>query len=476
MSAVLQCQVHPNSIASWERRCEKSRSVIYTDGLEINPSLSNKSKLKIVGKITNGEYNMQINNVSAKEKGIYKCVQINYPDMIARETFVTLIIQDEPFLFFKNDNPITTNEGKNITIVCSWDSYHSTVVDIEKDGLSIDTHCTSSTCSHTFANIRRNDYGLYVCNGYTNHGIVQASVDIIVHCVNIDNFKLNGIYVCNAENGIPDVHGSIVQSGKVSVLLQDYKITVSTFGQTIRMKGYKISLQGFTLTEKDFTTYSFWIQNEIGEDTFSVKLLAKDYDFKTQSGYGSWLAIVCLVGGIIICSIASNIYCYLKRRSRINVMLETYQEDHYDEIGTINYNNVVFEQTADVTRENNDISRVTGYSDIPLSVESESSKESSLERLTGFSQSSDGYENPYQSINPENNEMHTYSNLVSNIYQNTIIFPASAGTKNTKVSNIAEETSRTPWLIIYTKKQQAGSINRYENKNRCTYQKVNFMN
>lgn len=38
--------------------------------------------------------------------------------------------------------------------------------------------------------------------------------------VNIDTFKLNGKYVCNAENGIPDENGSIIQSEKVSVLLQ----------------------------------------------------------------------------------------------------------------------------------------------------------------------------------------------------------------------------------------------------------------
>lgn len=41
------------------------------------------------------------------------------------------------------------------------------------------------------------------------------------------------------------------------------------------MQGYKVSLEGFTLTEKDFTTYNFWIQNEIGDETFSVKLLAR---------------------------------------------------------------------------------------------------------------------------------------------------------------------------------------------------------
>lgn len=58
-------------------------------------------------------------------------------------------------------------------------------------------------------------------------------------------------------------------------LVTDINITVSSFDQSVRMKGYNISLQGFTLTEKDFTTYNFWIQNEIGVATFDVKLVAK---------------------------------------------------------------------------------------------------------------------------------------------------------------------------------------------------------
>lgn len=58
-------------------------------------------------------------------------------------------------------------------------------------------------------------------------------------------------------------------------LVTDYNITVSLFEQTVRMKGYKVSLEGFTLTEKDFTTYSFWMQNEIGDGNFSVKLISR---------------------------------------------------------------------------------------------------------------------------------------------------------------------------------------------------------
>lgn len=54
-----------------------------------------------------------------------------------------------------------------------------------------------------------------------------------------------------------------------------FNITVSSFKQAVLMKGYKLSLEGFTLTEKDFTTYSFWMQNKIGDATFSVKLMSR---------------------------------------------------------------------------------------------------------------------------------------------------------------------------------------------------------
>lgn len=71
MSAVLK--VSPNSKATWDGPNGQSLFVKIADGIDINPSLSNKRKLKIVGNITNGDYIMQISNVSAKEEGIYKC-------------------------------------------------------------------------------------------------------------------------------------------------------------------------------------------------------------------------------------------------------------------------------------------------------------------------------------------------------------------------------------------------------------------
>ncbi|CAC5355919.1 unnamed protein product [Mytilus coruscus] len=149
--------------------------------------------------------------------------------------------------------------------------------------------------------------------------------------------------------------------------------------------------------------------------------------------------------------IDNNILISTGNRCCPNHICHLSDEEHYDEIGTISYKHIVCEPTTNVTQENyNHMSIIAVDNDI-LRVESESSEESSLERLTGFSLSGDGYENPYQSINPENIEMHPYSSIVSNIYQDTIIFPTITGLENIKDSNIAEETSKNPWLIIYKK-------------------------
>lgn len=84
MSAVLKCQINPNKVhvSSWEQFKDT-----YTLGFNVNPSLSNK--VKIVGNITNGEYNLKIDNVSTTEEGKFKCFQNSYGYV----TVVTLIIK-----------------------------------------------------------------------------------------------------------------------------------------------------------------------------------------------------------------------------------------------------------------------------------------------------------------------------------------------------------------------------------------------
>lgn len=88
-SAVLKCQVDPNNVplGTWLKHSRTDDMTIYTRRYSINPSLSNK--VKIVGNITNGEYNLQINNVSATDEGIYLCI----PVFNLSTSYVKLIIQ-----------------------------------------------------------------------------------------------------------------------------------------------------------------------------------------------------------------------------------------------------------------------------------------------------------------------------------------------------------------------------------------------
>ncbi|CAC5383214.1 unnamed protein product [Mytilus coruscus] len=476
MSTVLKCQVDKKGRATWDG----PEFVKYADENDINPDLSNKENLEIVGNITNGEYNLAIHNVSKNEEGLYKCYQINNQKNTANETFVTLTIlvkpknvtidgtingqicgqenvllqlkcavisgnpketitwynmssnietggpesliaaitptrfdhrkqytcrvnstalqepleetvtldiKYAPIMVFINTNPTRTNEGKNLTTACTYDSNPAASVVIQKENNVIRTLCDKSTCSHTFSNVSRNDSGLYKCIGRNTYGSGHANITVVVQyppdihisqngkkkvltCQpkgippiytyrkwqhlseygkrirwlpagatvemesqdeNIDNYQMNGIYICSAENGILNAHGSVVQSGKYSVLLKDKpkfvystehiqygrfsfpinisvsvycypefnswnvssedyccynetnfghvtdsNVTVRIFDAAIQMKVFKMSLTTLMIKEEHFTTYTFWIKNEIGYSSFKVKLISSD--------------------------------------------------------------------------------------------------------------------------------------------------------------------------------------------------------
>lgn len=100
MSTVLECQVDPNSKASWDGPDGESdsKSVRYFDGTYMNPSLS-KNKIKLIGSISHGEYNLQIRNVSARDEGVYKCFNSHIKKMKAVSTYITLTIKGKSKVF-----------------------------------------------------------------------------------------------------------------------------------------------------------------------------------------------------------------------------------------------------------------------------------------------------------------------------------------------------------------------------------------
>lgn len=143
----------------------------------------------------------------------------------------------------------------------------------------------------------------------------------------------------------------------------------------------------------------------------------------------------------------------MKRKKNSGIVSETPLEIHYDEIGTIHDNSASIQvlsnnaQGAVSIPERHAFERVNSHvSDFEQEISSETS-------LQGFSNSllnEDGYEHSYETINPENIEIHPYSTVWYNIYENTKICPKEMKIKN-KGQAIQIENERGPWLIIYMK-------------------------
>lgn len=157
-----------------------------------------------------------------------------------------------------------------------------------------------------------------------------------------------------------------------------------------------------------------------------------------------------IVGVVLLCG-CSHIYCCLTRgKSCGSNILQITQEDNYmyDEVETLNYNNVTFDHVSNDENMNNDnVSSNIENNDIILRADVVSSDDSSSIKLLG-----DGYENPYQAINIFDIDMNHYSSIVSCNYQNTTIWPHSVSANPTKYLNIAMDGVTNPWLVIYKRK------------------------
>ncbi|CAC5412728.1 unnamed protein product [Mytilus coruscus] len=155
-----------------------------------------------------------------------------------------------------------------------------------------------------------------------------------------------------------------------------------------------------------------------------------------------------LVVVLVICLIISHVYCFLKRASKSRVTVEISPEEQYDEIGTVKYNDHIFEKMINVVDNNSDdTSRRADNSRSSFRVDAESSNDGSIIRQSGLTQFGDDYENPYQTIKSDNIEIHPYSSILSSNYQNTMIFPVRAGSKTPK--SCRDDDNH--WLVIYVK-------------------------
>lgn len=153
------------------------------------------------------------------------------------------------------------------------------------------------------------------------------------------------------------------------------------------------------------------------------------------------------------------------------MVLEIFPGQVYDEIGTINHNNTIFQPTANYEEENiDDTSAITQNNNIQISIETESSDQSSVCSQSDFRQTPDeDYENPYEPINLAGIDMHSYSLIVSEHYQNTTIFPNSLANKTTE-DLLSVDYVRKPWVIIYKRSKELTwkKINKTDESDRHT--------
>ncbi|CAC5383259.1 unnamed protein product [Mytilus coruscus] len=133
------------------------------------------------------------------------------------------------------------------------------------------------------------------------------------------------------------------------------------------------------------------------------------------------------------------------------IVLEIPLEGQYYEIGSINDDNASTQGIPNHLQKSVvSVDRPTSQSTISndYSVENVSSSEMLVPRLSNLPLNEDGYKNPYQTIDHANIELHPYSTITSNMYQNTTIFYKNIQNNNIE-HTIQNDRKRDPWLIIY---------------------------
>ncbi|CAG2222610.1 unnamed protein product [Mytilus edulis] len=218
--------------------------------------------------------------------------------------------------------------------------------------------------------------------------------------------------------------------------------------------GLKYTFDLDLTSENSFMRYTVEACNGVGCNYFDVQVKSANVSYKSGIFYNyGWYIVGSLFGGSFILSICLNIYCLVKRKRNSGIVSEIPLEIHYDEIGTIHDNSASIQVLSNNAQgtvsspESHAFERVNSHvSDF----EQEISSETSLQGLSNSLLNEDGYEHSYETINPENIEIHPYSTVWYNIYENTKICPKEMTIKN-KGQAIQIDNERGPWLIIYMK-------------------------
>ncbi|VDI19404.1 Hypothetical predicted protein [Mytilus galloprovincialis] len=271
-----------------------------------------------------------------------------------------------------------------------------------------------------------------------------------------------GYYICRLSNGIPDIKGKTIQEARIffiskgppEFLLDNMQVKYGAIGNLI-----SFWIQIYSNNELlNSTIQRYDGQNNVTSNTEQTKVLGYikahgvrvmvlgtklhfEIHIQNTDDFTNYTILVCNARG------CSNMTLELRAANQIkNCASDIPLDVQYDEIGNIEINRDNIQNLRDNVQEpasNIDLSGLEGMVDQLSSFEnissSYSSSDNSVQRLSMMND--DGYENPYQTVDPENIETHPYSIVCSHLYENTIVFPKKILIKHSK--------ERDPWLIIY---------------------------
>ncbi|CAG2191123.1 unnamed protein product [Mytilus edulis] len=248
-----------------------------------------------------------------------------------------------------------------------------------------------------------NTYRFYPWIHLSDHGDVirylnsTETIHLQTNGATLNLYQYNGIYVCRVENGVSYLNRTVIQSGQVFVRQHDKPVFVSRnehtqygitgteidikvfvysypffhqlkvktrgflsieynkidienatvfdkiYSNEFRMNGFKITLHGFIIEANDFTSYTFWIENSVGDANFTVDLIdVEKLSGRTLNIYTQISSS--FIGGLLL-GIACTIFwnCVRKQRRKY-VQQQVHQEVHYDEVELVDQNLVLNQQ------------------------------------------------------------------------------------------------------------------------------------
>ncbi|CAC5393264.1 NEGR1 [Mytilus coruscus] len=405
-TAILKCKVLPNSKTGWDKEIPHVKYlhiklIPQADGQDINPYISNKDKLAVVGNITTGDYNLQIQNVASNDEGTYTCFQRAHGNII-REHRVLLKIEVKPVnvkVLHSDKGVIEGEEDKLLNLTCNVQSGIPPEIIKWYNMSSLIKSGGPGVLTISFKTKRYHHNKQYSCKVEADSLLTPKQENITLNIkykpyvyINTANPIIvtennNLTFLCSSD-GNPFVKEMNIENQKGQVLTNCSKSTCD-------LKILKIS-------QEDAGIYKCNARNIIGiaETVIKVNVTCKymavmvkyvqGLQICYEYGY-CWILMGSIVGGTLIFCIGSQVFCLVKRAKKFNAVLQISQEHNYDEIGTLNYHNDIFDPIAHVAEVNKEtVSSITETNDIISGTDVVSSNDSSSIKQVG-----DGYENPY---------------------------------------------------------------------------------